>query len=309
MTRIRESRPMTQPIKILLDTDIGSDPDDAIGLAYLLASPRVDLMGVTTVSGDVNRRAACAQVIRDAAGRDDVPIHPGTSNVLFTGPGQPMVPQYETIVDHPHRTDWPEHSAVEFMRRTIRDNPGEITLVCTGPLTNVALLMAMDNEIPSMLRSLVTMNGCFSDSARQELNAMVDPFATALVYRAQARNHLCIGMEATHGCSLTVQQVRQHFLSPQLKLVCSMADGWLDSPSDIRLNDTVAAVVAANPHLCDWEPGHVSAAISLEANAPLQTRLTPMARGPHQVSRNLKVEGVRKELLSTFTPQPQRLAV
>lgn len=299
---------MNQPIKILLDTDIGNDPDDAIALAYLLACEQVDLMGVTTVSGDVERRAACAQVIRDAAGRTDIPIHPGTGNVLFTGPGQPMVPHYEAIANHPHDTDWPAHSAVEFLRQTIRDNPGEITLVCTGPLTNVALLLAMDHEIPSMLRSLVTMNGCFVDNGRQELNAMVDPFATAMVYRAQVRHHLCIGMETTHGCSLTVQQVRQHFLSPELKLVCRMADDWLDSPSDFCLNDTVAAVVAVNPHLCDWESGHVSVPVG-DANEPVRTHMTPMQRGPHQIARDLDIAGVQNELLNTLRPQPERLAV
>lgn len=300
---------MNQPIKILLDTDIGNDPDDAVALAYLLDSKRVDLMGITTVSGDVNRRAACAQVIRDAAGRADIPIHPGTSNVLFTGPGQPMVPHYEAIADHPHDTDWPEHSAVEFLRQTIRDNPGEITLVCTGPLTNIALLLAMDHEIPSMLRSLVTMNGCFSENGRQELNAMVDPFATAMVYRAQVRNHLCIGMETTHGCSLTVQQVRGHFLTPELKLVCTMADDWMDSPSDFCLNDTVAAVVAVNPDLCNWDTGHVSVPLDGDTSAPVRTLLSPMPRGPHRVARDLDIEGVQKELLTTFRPHPERMAV
>ncbi len=299
---------MPHSTKILLDTDIGNDPDDAIALAYLLASDRVDLMGITTVSGDVNRRAACAQVIRDAAGRAEIPIHPGTSNVLLTGPGQPMVPHYETIARYPHRTDWPAYSAVEFMRQTIRENPGEITLVCTGPLTNVALLLAMDPEIGSMLQSLVTMNGCFCNSGKQELNAMVDPLATAMVYRAQVPNHRCIGMETTHGCSLTVQQVRRHFLSPELKLICVMADDWLDSPSDFYLNDTVAAVVAVNPELCNWTQGSVSVPLG-EPQAPVQTLLRPEPNGPHQVAYNLDVAGVQRELLETLHPQPDRLAI
>lgn len=300
---------MTQPIRILLDTDIGNDPDDAIALAYLLASERAELVGITTVSGDVDRRAACAQVICRAAGREDLPIHPGTSNVLFTGPGQPMVPHYDAIANHPHRMDWPQHSAVEFMRQTIRENPGKITLVCTGPLTNVALLLAMDHEIPQMLAGLVTMNGCFDATSRQELNAMVDPFATAMVYRAQVRNHLCIGMEATHDCRLTVQQVRQHFLSPALKLVCTMADGWLHSPTDFRLNDTVAAVMAINPGLGDCEHGLVETAVTGDNGQAGRTHFTPLRNGPHRVVRSLDAAAVERELLGTLCPQPDRLAV
>jgi inosine-uridine nucleoside N-ribohydrolase len=74
-------------ISILLDTDIGSDIDDAVALSYLLKQPRCELLGITTVTGDVAKRCACAEVICRSVGRGDVPIHAGTSNVLLTGPG------------------------------------------------------------------------------------------------------------------------------------------------------------------------------------------------------------------------------
>src|SRR5688572_16734417 len=119
---------MPDAIPILLDTDIGSDIDDALALAYLLAQPRCELLGVTTVTGDVAKRAALAQVICDASGRSDIPIHCGASDVLLTGPGQPDVPESDSIRSFDHRSDWPPATAIEFLRSTIRSRPGEITL-------------------------------------------------------------------------------------------------------------------------------------------------------------------------------------
>src|SRR5690349_10019245 len=79
-------------IPIILDTDIGSDIDDAVALAYLLKQPRCELLGITCVTGDVGKRCACADFVCRAAGRVDIPIHAGASSVLLTGPGQPLVP-------------------------------------------------------------------------------------------------------------------------------------------------------------------------------------------------------------------------
>src|ERR1700709_1866096 len=98
---------------VLLDTDIGSDIDDAVALAYLLRQPRCDLVGITTVTGDVAKRAALAQITCEAAGGTDVPIHCGASTPLLWGPGQPEVPHYEMAKHHSHRMNWPQNSAVD----------------------------------------------------------------------------------------------------------------------------------------------------------------------------------------------------
>src|SRR5207248_6355389 len=70
----------------------GSDIDDAVALAYLLAHPDAEIVGVTTVSGNTEQRAACVNALREAAGAD-VPVHAGLSGPLLDGPGQPDVPQ------------------------------------------------------------------------------------------------------------------------------------------------------------------------------------------------------------------------
>src|SRR5947209_16029888 len=119
---------MAETIPVLLDTDIGSDIDDAVCLAYLLRQPRCELLGITTVTGEVAQRAALCEVICRAAGRAGIPIHAGASSVLLFGPGQPRVPQYEAIRERPHRRDYEPGAAIEFLRQTIRARPGEVKI-------------------------------------------------------------------------------------------------------------------------------------------------------------------------------------
>src|SRR5688500_10965728 len=111
---------MADPIPLLLDTDIGSDIDDALCLAYLLNQPRCKLLGVSTATGDTAKRAGLAELSCRMAYREDVSVHAGASGPLRIGPGQPAVPQFEAIAARPYRQDIPRGSAIEFLRHTIR---------------------------------------------------------------------------------------------------------------------------------------------------------------------------------------------
>ena len=134
-------------IPLLLDTDIGSDIDDAVCLAYLLANPSFDLLGITTVSGDTVQRAQLASVLCRIAGRR-IPIHPGRRRTLFDEEMQPHVPQARALDRWAHDTTFTQGEAVEFLRHTIRSRPGEITLLGIGPMSNLAALFAADEATP-----------------------------------------------------------------------------------------------------------------------------------------------------------------
>ena len=218
---------------ILFDTDIGSDIDDAVALAYLLKQPRCDLLGLTTVSGDTAQRAALASLVCDAAGRADVPIHAGAPGPLWSGPGQPEVPQYDAVRSQPHRIDFPPGAAVVFLQETIRSRPYEITLLAVGPLTNLALLFANDPEIPLLLAGIVLMNGVFTAGGgrgpgAREWNAQCDPLATALTYRARPTRFTSIGLDVTTKCVLDADECRRRFASAggPLAVVAEMAEVW-----------------------------------------------------------------------------------
>ena len=149
-------------VNLLLDTDIGSDIDDAVCLAYLLAQPRCNLLGVTTVTGEANKRAMLASVLAKVA-RKNIPIYPGCETPLVIEQKQPHAAQAVALPKWPHDTDFRSGEAVEFLRHTIRKHPGELTLLTIGPLTNIALLFRVDPEIPTLLKSLVMMCGVFTD--------------------------------------------------------------------------------------------------------------------------------------------------
>ncbi|GIX05680.1 MAG: hypothetical protein KatS3mg115_0083 [Candidatus Poribacteria bacterium] len=249
---------------VLLDTDIGSDIDDAVCLAYLLRQQACELLGVTTVSGDTVQRAALADAVCRAAGKEGVPIYPGSPGPLWHGPGQPHVPQYEAIQNRPHRLEFPSFRAVAFLQEAIRSRPGEVVLLAIGPLTNVALLFLTDPEIPEMLRELVLMNGVFTargghGPGAREWNALCDPLATGIVYRAKTPRTVAIGLEVTTRCVLDADTCRRRFREAggPLSIVAQMAEVWFRGRSQITFHDPLAAATIFRPELCEYQDGEV----------------------------------------------------
>jgi purine nucleosidase len=293
-------------IPVLLDTDIGSDIDDAVALAYLLQEPECDLIGVTTVTGDVNQRAAIAQILCAAAGRSDVPIHCGAHDPLLGGRQQPDVPQYEPVRHLPHATSWPEATAVDFMRQTIRSRPGEVTLLAIGPMTNVALLFALDPEVPRLLRSWVAMSGWFADpKGRGSWNVMCDPIAAGIAFRAPVPRSIQIGEDVTTDCRLSAADVQARFSGPLLGLVLQMAEVWFRSSADLVFHDPLAAAIVFDESLCTFERGCIAVDASNGA-----TRFERADGGAHEVATSVRREAFFDRLflaaLPTLPPRRSR---
>jgi inosine-uridine nucleoside N-ribohydrolase len=246
--------------KILLDTDIGSDIDDAVCLAYLLAQPACELLGITTVSGEPEKRAMLASAQCKIAGKE-VPIHPGAADPLLIAQKQPQAPQAAALTNWTHDTRFPRGEAVEFLRRTIRAHPGEITLLTIGPLTNIALLFAVDPEIPALLKQLVMMCGIFASSEGNhkplEWNALLDPHATAMVYRARPPLHRSIGLDVTLQVNLPKEQVRQKFQTKLLQPVLDFAEVWFERRDHITFHDPLAAATIFDERICQFVNGKV----------------------------------------------------
>jgi purine nucleosidase len=244
-------------IKLLLDTDIGSDIDDAVCLAYLLAQPECDLLGITTVSGEPERRAMLASALCKVAGQA-VPIYPGAPEPLIVSQHQPHSPQSETLANWPHETDFPRGQAIEFLRTTIRNNPGEVTLLAIGPMTNIALLFRADPEIPALLRSLVLMCGDFgTEAVRAEWNSLCDPHASAIVYRSKVASHRSIGLNTTTQVVMPATEVRGHFQAPLLRPVLDFAEVWFQKRDEITFHDPLAATTIFDQAICQFTPGAV----------------------------------------------------
>ena len=275
-------------MKVLLDTDIGSDIDDAVCLAYLLAQPECELLGISTVSGEGQRRAMLASALcREAS--VEVPIYIGAEQPFLIEQKQPKARQADALGGWSHATDFPRGEAIEFMRRTIRAHPGEVTLLPIGPLTNVALLFATDPEIPSLLGGLMLMGGSFWSGVRgsMEWNAILDPHATAMVYRAAVSPHRSVGLDVTTQVRLSPDEVRGRFSKGLLRPVMDFAEVWFTERGEMTLHDPLAATCLFDAEICDFTRGQVSIDLS---ESPGKTGWQEGADGPHEVATSVDVE-------------------
>lgn len=274
------------PTKVILDTDIGSDIDDAVCLAYLLAQPDCDLLGITTVTGEGQQRAMMASALCKLAGQD-VPIYIGAEEPFLIEQRQPQAPQAAALDNWAHETEFPRGQAVEFMRRTIRENPGEVVLLPVGPLTNIGLLFAVDPEIPALLKGLVLMGGSFGGEIRngQEWNLILDPHAAAKVYRAAVPVHRSVGLDVTTQVKLPAADVRQRFQTGLLRPVLNFAEVWFERAGEITFHDPLAAVTIFDDDVCSFERGTVTIELDDRETAG-KTHWQP-GDGPHEVGRTV----------------------
>jgi inosine-uridine nucleoside N-ribohydrolase len=273
-------------VKILFDTDIGSDIDDAVALAYLLAQPQCDLLGITTVSGQPIERAKLASAICKTAGRV-VPIVPGSEDRIDGPTRQPNVQQAAVLANWDHETEFSDEGAVEFMAKTIRNNPGEVVLLAVGPMTNVARLFTGHPETAGMLKSLQMMIGQFYDPSASnkkiaEWNAHCDPAAASVVYATDAPIHASVGLDVTLQVAMDSSEVRDHFQHPLLRPVLEMSEVWFSERPRLNFHDPLAAVALFDNAVCEYENGTAMIQRSEHRDDGI-TDWDPDAKGPHRV--------------------------
>lgn len=181
------------PRKILFDTDPGVD--DAMALLFALNSSELEVVGVTTVYGNaqVEQTTRNALCVLEVAGRTDIPV--------ASGAARPLVRAYRGKRSHIHGEDalgntfLPPPStrpldiaAAEFIVRTALAQPGEITLVAVGPLTNLALAARLEPRVVSAVRQVIVMGGAAFVPGRvspvPDVNVDNDPEAAAIVFSA-----------------------------------------------------------------------------------------------------------------------------
>lgn len=272
-------------MKVLLDTDIGSDIDDAVCLAYLLANRDCDLLGITTVSGEPVERAKLASVLCIAAGKPRIPIFPGAEAPLSGTQRQPIAKQAAVLPRWDHERRYPEGGAIEFMAETIRANPGEVTLLAIGPMTNVGRLFQRHPDVPSMLKGLMLMSGRFGPKpadahADHEWNVFCDSVAADVLYRTGVPSHRSVGLDVTMHVQLPQQEVRRRFSThPLLRAVLDMAEVWYREDRVMTFHDPLAAACLFEPDLCGFQRGTVS----VEMDRGI-TRWQPTNNGPHEVA-------------------------
>ena len=301
-----------QRIPVLLDTDIGSDIDDAACLAYLLRQPDCELAGITTVSGrDPRERAALASAVCRAAGRDDVPIHSGAACRILDGEVvQPDVPQAAVLnrFDHCRAGDFAANTAVQFLQTTINARPGELTLLAIGPMTNLGLLFALDPEIPRKLKRLVLMCGYFgarplfgSGQSCSEWNARCDPLAAHIVYRAPVADHLSVGLDVTTLVIMPTAECVSRFQNAggPWQVVSAMTEIWGHRAEQVTFHDPLAATLLFQPQICTYQQGQVTVEYASARSAGLTCFDRRDTGGAHRIAWDVNPQAFFNEYFGT----------
>jgi inosine-uridine nucleoside N-ribohydrolase len=276
---------------VLLDTDIGTDVDDAVALAYLLSHPDCELLGITTVTGEAAKRASLASVLCKASGKD-IPIYPGAEHPMQGEQRQPVAQQAAVLPNWPHESKFPLNQAVDFLADTIRSYPGEVFLLTIGPLTNIGMLFSIYPDVAELLAGLVLMGGSFGDDSsneRVEWNLAGDPLASQITYKAPVRMHRSLGLNVTQQVMMSAEDVRMRFTAPLLRPVLDMAEVWFTQFYPfITFHDPLAAATIFAPELCLYRQGTVS--VDTE-DKPGKTIWQPGNGGsPHEVAMTVDVD-------------------
>ena len=223
--------------KIILDCDPGHD--DAVAILLAAGNPDIELLGLTTVGGNhtIDHVTRNAQQVLTVAGLRDVPVYRGVTRPLLND-----VVTAEDIHGNTgmeiHGFDLPEPAveveeigAVQWIVDTLmREEPGTVTLVPTGPLTNIALAARLEPRIVSRVREVVLMGGAygagnFSPSA--EFNIAVDPEAAAIVF-GEDWPVVMVGLDLTHQALATpaVQERFRELGTPSGDFLAALVDAF-----------------------------------------------------------------------------------
>jgi purine nucleosidase len=259
-------------LSVVIDTDPGVD--DAWAILFLAAQPDVEIVAVGAAHGNVPTATAAANALRvlDIAGLDHVPVAVG-----HPAPLQQPLQTSEFVHGEdglggnagpasPRRTS-PE-SAAEQLVREARQRPGELTLLALAPLTNVALALRMEPNLPRLLRRVVVMGGAFrvpgNVTAWAEANSAHDPEAAEEVLRA-GFDLTMVPLDTTEHAWADENWLKRiaDAASPAARFASSVLDTYVALYSNARgtvgclLHDPLAAAIMVDESLATYEERQV----------------------------------------------------
>lgn len=262
--------------KIILDLDTGID--DAMALAYIAGSEEAELLGVTGTFGNVYTQKGVenALMLLHLLGREEVPVYPGARHAINrkrflrqavsarihgeNGVGQISLP--------PSQGKAEEKDAVSFLCEAIRKHKKELTIVTTGPLTNLALALQKEPEIKALLGPVVVMGGALTVEGNvspfAEANISQDPHGAKLIFES-GLDVTMVGLDVTLRSRLTRADTQKWRDCGSLagKLFADMVDYYISqhfhsNKTACFLHDPSAAVCALHPEYFQYLPLHLT---------------------------------------------------
>ncbi|ATL93144.1 pyrimidine-specific ribonucleoside hydrolase RihA [Aeromonas sp. CU5] len=222
-------------LPVILDCDPGHD--DAIALILALASPELKVLAVTTSAGNQTPDKTLNNALRilTLLGRDDIPVVAGAPKPLARELIIADNVHGESGLDGPKLPDpafAPQAmTGIELMAKCLRESPEPVTLVPTGPLTNIALLLAAHPELKPRIARIVLMGGAAGAgnwTPAAEFNIYVDPQAADMVFKSDIPITMC-GLDVTHEAQVMdedIERVRA-ITNPVAQCVAGLLDFFM----------------------------------------------------------------------------------
>jgi purine nucleosidase len=248
-----------EKVPIILDCDIGTDIDDAFALALAVLSPELELRGVTTVSGDTMARGKMCCRLLVAADRKDVPVAAGAVDK----PPQPLRGSQAQYALHPLTVyggaKMLKQDAVELMYQKLKADPGKITLVAVGPMTNIARLLTEHPDCKPWIKRIVITGGSLRIGYNEKPPAVVDfnlgadPKASQVLFSAGVPLTVA-PLDATAMLKLDRDMLERIFAagSPVSYQVQALYQLWDQKEAPVMF-DAVAVALAFTERFCTME--------------------------------------------------------
>jgi len=250
--------------KVIVDTDIGDDIDDAFALALAVSSPRLEVIGVTTAWGDTDLRARLAARLLKAMGRDEIPVAAGPRTHASSTFSQA---RWAAVEPEPAK-GWPD--ATDFTLDAIRRNPGKITLIALSPFSNIGALIDRDAATFRKLKRVVLMGGSIhrgygdlgylpDHGPEPEYNVAMDVASSRKLFASGVP----IAMMPLDSTQLKLDEVLRDTIfsqaTPTTDALLSLYAEWSASSGNPTptMYDPMAVAAAIDPALCPTQPMHL----------------------------------------------------
>lgn len=256
---------MNESKKIIIDTDIGDDIDDALAIALALHAPELEILGITTVFRNVDMRAKQVKALLTSYGRNDIPVCKGEGIPLSKREqfGEMIWEdtkitncQYYPEID---KCTYEPEEGVDFIIRMVRQYPGDVTIVPIGALTNVAIAMHQAPDIIPLIKEVRLMGGAYYKNLA-EWNILCDPCAANIVYTSGVPIY-AVGLDVTEQCPTSRDDIESYLIkeNPESKVLQKLLKLWLDFTGLDRpiLHDPLTVCTLINNEVVTFEPKYI----------------------------------------------------
>ena len=258
ISQLEASQFISSKYNVLIDTDIGDDIDDTFALALALHSPEINLLGVTTVFGETQKRASLAKYILETFGHGEIPVAAGQHMPLLFRHKPSGVPQAAILAPCTKEATDSQFSAHELIIQTALAHQGNLTLFCLGPLTNIATALIIEPRLFLAIKNIVMIGGT-TGFPMPEWNMRSDAQAAKIVLASGIPITL-LGWNVTIQCQLRESDIEKllyqntpqtHLLSQLLAVGYRHRPRW--HPRLPFLHDPLAIVAFCVPELFHFE--------------------------------------------------------